>query len=223
MTQRRVGFGMALVLWVSWGMSLAAQVGERAEDLAAGKVLIAQPDMPDPRFAHTVILLVQHGGDGAMGLILNRQTKLPLSKVLDGLQGAKNIEDPAYLGGPVEMESVLVMMRSGEKLSGAKQVLPDVYLIASKAAVEKALLARPDPGRFRAYMGYAGWGPKQLEHEMDLEAWFILRGEAAMVFDPDPDTLWSRLIRKTKAQIARRRPNPRRELKTAVSFAKIGS
>jgi len=220
-TQRWVVFGTALLLWLSGEIRAPAQVGERAEDLAAGKVLIAEPDMPDPRFAHTVILLVQHGADGAMGLIVNRQTKLPLSKVLEGLQGAKNLQDPAYLGGPVEMESVLVMMRSGEKLSEAKQVLPDVYLIASKAAVEKALSGRPDPARFRAYMGYAGWGPKQLEHEMDLEAWFILRGEAAMVFDPDPDTLWSRLIRKAKAQIARRRP--RLELKTPVIFAKIGS
>ena len=205
------------------GRPMRAQAGARATDLGVGKFLIAHRDAPDPRFAHTVILLVKYGPEGAMGVVVNRRTQLPLSRVLERVKGAKGRQDRAFVGGPVEMENVLAMVRSHEKIADGIQALPDVYVIASKDAVEKALAGRPDAASFRAYMGYSGWGPKQLEHEMDLEAWFVLRGDAGIVFDPEPDTVWSRLIHRTDAQIAGKRPPGLTiDLKNPAMFAKIG-
>lgn len=223
----KILFAVAAVLWLVPQAPIQAQAGDRAADLAVGKFLVARRDAPDPRFARTVILLAKYGQEGAMGIVVNRPTQLPLARVLDGVKGAKGRQERAYLGGPVEMENVLAMVRTRENVADGLHVLPDLYVIASKAAVEKALAGKSDPGTFRAYMGYSGWGPKQLEHEMDLEAWFVLKGDTGIVFDPEPETVWSRLIKRTEAQIAERRaptlPGLRIELKSPAMFGKIGS
>jgi putative transcriptional regulator len=197
------------------------QAADQSKILSPGKLLVARRDAPDPRFARTVILLVKHDETGAMGVIINRPTKFPLSQVLDGVRGGKNRQDPAYLGGPVETESVLAIVRSQQKLADGLQVLPDVFVIASKAAVQKALAGKPDSGSFRAFMGYSGWGPKQLEHELDLDAWVVMKGSAAIVFAPEPETVWPRLIQRAEAQIARYF-SPGLGLKSRGIFGKIG-
>src|SRR5271169_783208 len=91
---------------------VAAAQSMRPADLAAGKMLVASRDLPDPNFAKTVVLLVQYDEDGVVGLILNRRSKVPISRLLDDLPGARNRRDPVYAGGPVGTTEVLALVRS---------------------------------------------------------------------------------------------------------------
>src|SRR5437879_4518286 len=181
---------------------LAASAG--AEDLAAGKFLVAPRDAPDRHFAETVILLIDYSQDGAVGLIINRETKVPLSRALEQISGAKDRSDLAYSGGPVEGSAVLALLRSRTKPQDARRVFGDVHLISSRALLDKTLAAGASPDEVRVYLGYAGWGPGQLRREVDLGGWHILRGDADIVFDPEPSTVWRRLVRRTETPVAQR-------------------
>jgi len=193
-----------LFAWMAASMPLLeAQVSARTKDLAPGKFLVASRELLDPNFANTVVLLIHHDEGGAMGLVINRRTKLSLSQVLEGVKDAKSRPDPVYMGGPVELAGVLALLRSRAKPEDVKHVFADVYLISSKAALEKALAAGAERSGFRAYLGYTGWGAGQLEREIELGAWSIWRGDPAMVFDPEPETVWPRMIKRTEATLAR--------------------
>jgi putative transcriptional regulator len=187
--------------------ALAAVPGRPQEpELAAGSFLVSSRDLSDPNFAETVILVLRYDEDeGAMGLIVNRRGDVPLSRVFEDLKGAKGRKDPAYLGGPVEPDNVLALLKSSTKIADAQRVFAGVYLISDKELLEKTLADKAEAGVFHVYLGYAGWGPGQLEHEVDLGAWHILPPDAGSLFDADPDTLWTRLIRRTELRIARQR------------------
>jgi putative transcriptional regulator len=175
-------------------------------ELAAGSFLVSSRDLSDPNFAETVILLLRYDEEeGAMGLIVNRRGDVPLSRVFEDLKQAKGRKDPAYLGGPVEPDNVLALLKSSTKVTDAQRVFAGVYLISDKEQLEKTLAEKPEASVFHVYLGYAGWGPGQLEHEVDLGAWHILPPDAGSVFDADPDSVWTRLIRRTELRIARRR------------------
>jgi putative transcriptional regulator len=176
----------------------------RVDDLGAGKILVASRDLPDPNFSKTVVLLTQFEDDGVVGLILNRRSTVPISRVLESLNGAKDRSDPVYAGGPVSKAAVLALLRSHNKPDDAQRVFGDIYLISTKEQLEKTFASAADSNSLHIYLGYAGWTGPQLENEVDLGAWFIFRGDAAAVFDSDPDSVWPRLIHQTEQQIAAR-------------------
>jgi len=196
------------ILSLQVAVQLAAGQSTRPSDLAQGKLLVAARDLPDPNFAKTVVLLVQYDADGVVGLIVNRRSQVPISKVLDNVAGAKNRTDSVYEGGPVSQTEVLALLRSRKQPGESKRVLADTFLLSSKEDLEQAFQSAVEPDRVHVYAGYAGWTPPQLEHEMDVGAWFVFQGSAASVFDSDPDTLWSRLIRETELRVARAAPLP---------------
>jgi len=179
---------------------------KKTVDLGAGKLLVASRKLGDPNFAETVVLLVRYDAEGVVGLILNRRTHVPLSRVLEGLKAAKGRSDPVYLGGPVETPAVFALFQSPAKLEGAEHIFGGVYLVSTKPLFEQAISARPDPGVFHVYLGYAGWTSDQLRKEVELGAWFIFPADAGAVFDSDPDSLWSQMIRKTELKLARSEP-----------------
>ncbi len=173
-------------------------------ELAAGRFLVASRELGDPNFAETVILLVHYDEQaGAMGLIVNRRTDVPLSRVFHDQKEAQGRADEVYTGGPVDPGGVLALLKSTTKPEESQRVFPGVYLISSKALLEKTLADKADAGMFHVYLGYAGWGPGQLEHEVELGGWQILPPDAADVFHSGPDSVWSRLIRRTELRIAR--------------------
>jgi putative transcriptional regulator len=196
----------ATMLCLEAGVRLAGAQSMRPTDLAAGKLLVASPDLPDPNFAKTVVLLVQYDADGVMGLILNRRSKVPISRVLDGLAGAKNRPEPVYAGGPVGRTDVLALVRSRRPPGDAKRVVGDVFLVSTKEGLEKTFASAADSDTVHVYLGYSGWTAPQLQHELDLGAWYILQGSAKTVFDSEPDALWPQLMRETEMRIASRGP-----------------
>ena len=186
-------------------LDVAAQ-SMRVEDLGVGKLLVAPRDAPDPHFAKTVVLLVQFDGNGTLGLMINHPTKVPISRALEQLKAAKNRSDPIYLGGPVEASMVLALLRARNQPDDARRVVGDVYLVSTRPLLERTLAAGTGPGEFHAYAGYCGWGAGQLEKEMKLGGWYIFSGDAKLVFDSDPDSVWSRLIARMEQKVERWRP-----------------
>ncbi len=203
----------AMIGMVALGTPTRAQQptpSKDAKNLAAGKLLVASRDLGDPNFAETVVLLVHYDAEGAVGLILNRRTHVPLSRVLEGIKAAKDRSDPVYLGGPVETPAVFSLLRSPTKVEGAEHIFGGVYLITTKDLLEKTIAARPDQQTFHVYLGYAGWSNEQLRTEMALGAWFIFPGDAGAVFKSDPDSLWQHMIGKTELKLAKSEPARRR-------------
>jgi putative transcriptional regulator len=176
----------------------------QTSDLAVGKFLVASRDLGDPNFAKTVILLVRYKEDqGAVGLVVNRATDVPISRVFQDLKEAKSRTDPVYVGGPVELNSVMALLKTASKPPNSTRVFNDIYLISNKDLLKATLAAGAESSVFHAYVGYAGWGAGQLEHEVGLGAWHIMAADAATVFHSDPDSVWPRLIRRTETQVAR--------------------
>lgn len=178
---------------------------QNAKSLGAGRLLVASRELGDPHFAGTVILLVRYDEKGVLGLVLNRRTDVPLSRALD-LKAAKDRSDPIYLGGPVGHPAMFALFQSPAKVEGAENVFGGVYLITDRDLFEHTISARPDPGVFHVYVGYAGWTKEQLRTEVQLGAWFVFPADAGTVFNSNPDSLWQQMIRKTEMQMAKSEP-----------------
>lgn len=189
------------------------------DHLAAGQFLVATDKLEDPNFSQAVVLLIDYDADqGAVGIIVNRKTELTLAKIFPD---KKATEDPVFEGGPVEIQVVQALIRSATKPSKATLLVGDVYATGSKTEIDKAISSRAAPSRFRAFLGYAGWGGGQLEDEIKVGAWSIVRATPKTIFDENPDSLWDRLNRQANSQIAALHPNANRTGHAAV-FATLG-
>jgi putative transcriptional regulator len=174
------------------------------DELGMGKLLVASRGLGDPNFAKTVVLLVQCDPEGVVGLTINRRTNIPLSRVFKEFGAAKELSDPVYAGGPVDIPTVFALMRSQSKIDGAQQITGGIQLISTKSRFEQILTKRPIPADFHVYLGYAGWTRDQLRQEIQLGAWFIFQGDTQTVFNANPDSLWPQLIRQTELKLAKR-------------------
>jgi len=172
------------------------------DELGLGKLLVASRSLSDPSFAKTVVLLVQYDSKSVVGLMINRRTNVPLSRVFKQLKAARDRLDPVYAGGPVDIPAVFALLRSQSAVEGAEHITGGVYLISAKSRFEDMLSKRPDPATFHVYLGYAGWTPEQLHQEVKLGAWFIFQGDTQTVFNADPDSLWLQMIRQTEWKMA---------------------
>jgi putative transcriptional regulator len=175
----------------------------QSDGLAVGRLLVASRGLGDPNFAKTVILLVRYSEDhGGVGLVINKRTDVPMARLFHDLKEAGGRMDPVYIGGPVELNSVQALLKSASKPDGADRIFGDVYLIENRDLLARTLASGVEASVFHAYIGYAGWGAGQLEHEFELGAWRILPGDVESVFHGDPDSVWERLIRRTETHIA---------------------
>ena len=177
--------------------------------LATGKLLIASRDLRDPNFVESVVLLVEYNNKGAVGLVVNARTDVPLSRIFEHLDLGVNAVRQAFAGGPVSRTTALALTRSRAGAAEGRPVTGGISLLATRDLLERSLKSAADPDRFRVYLGYAGWGPEQLEREIGLGAWHVLNAEPNLVFDEDPATLWRRLIRRTEMLLASASPGYR--------------
>jgi len=178
------------VAWRALILIVCASIPGIAENLAVGKLLVASGKSHDPDLARTVILLVHYDQQGAIGLILNRPSKVPLSDVMPEL---KNASTPVFAGGPVTI-GVRALLQSASKPDQAVHIFGDVSMISNKSLLEKMIDARTPPTKFRVYAGYTGWSAEQLQSEGQLGLWHVLPADASAVFDPVPEKVWPRLI-----------------------------
>ena len=174
--------------------------------LAPGKLLVAARNLPDPNFSDAVVLLVDLNDRGAMGIIVNRPTQAKLTEILPGLAGS-TAAGTAYFGGPVQVSGVLALLRSELARTDCRKVAADVYLVNTREVLDEVLRAGTGPDRFRVYAGYAGWEAGQLQREAALGAWHVFEGDPDVVFDPQPDSVWQRQIRRTEDLMAEHSAN----------------
>jgi putative transcriptional regulator len=195
---------------VTWAVLSGAAAGPSPDRdpsrLRPGLFLYAAPGVKDSRFAESVVLLVQHGPEGSMGLVVNRPTDMPLHEALVKVEGARGSGLRVYWGGPVQPEAILALVRSSSPSPGAQTVLADVHLTGDLADVRAALSGEDPAGRLRVFTGCAGWTAGQLPAEVRAGVWVLDQADAASVFTPDPSTLWLRIHDILKRLEARDRP-----------------
>lgn len=155
-----------------------------------GRLLVANPRMVDPNFDRTIVLMLAHGDEGALGVVLNRPGETP---VRDMLPGWENVATPPLLvfaGGPVDPASVLCLVhrRNGELGTFDMEEGPEAAGLAAE--------------RLRLFAGYAGWGAGQLEGELEAGGWFVVDAQAADAFSPEPESLWRSVLRRQRSTLA---------------------
>jgi len=156
-----------------------------------GILLVAKPSLVDPNFRETVVLVTQAGDGSTVGVILNRPTEARSEKS----------REPIYAGGPVMRQVTLALFSAGDAPRGpAFHVTQGVYLSMHPANID-ALSARPGQ-RLRIFAGFSGWGPGQLQRELQLDAWFVLPVTEDALFRDDTRGLWKELIEKARGSRA---------------------
>jgi putative transcriptional regulator len=162
-------------------------------------LLLSMPQLQDPNFSRTVVLLCEYGPDGAFGLVLNRPTDMPASSMvrLDPpiLEGNAM---PLWIGGPVEPERGWILLADEPRAAEFKLIHDGLYLSTSVALLRDLLQTRPAP-RARVLAGYAGWGPGQLDEELAQSAWLIADLDLDIVFDTAADAMWETAVRRIGA------------------------
>jgi len=164
-----------------------------------GVLLVASPSLEDPNFHQAVVLIVEHGSGGTIGLTLNRSTNVLLSKALPDITALKGTSYRLFAGGPVEPTRFLLLLRLKEPPADARSVFDGVYLGRTPKVLERIIPQAKPTETFRAFAGFAAWAPRQLEAEMLLGAWGILPPDSVGIFDKDPDALWQDCISRLQA------------------------
>lgn len=174
--------------------------GRQAKVLSKGKFLVASREIKDPRFAETVILILDYSAEGSIGLVINRRTDVKLSTLLPTIKALKHLPDTAYVGGPVNEGSVFLLVRDQAHHPELLRVLEDVYVSSSLSVFDKVLRDKGLRESFRAYVGYAGWAAGQLDREVSKGQWHVLQADAGTVFNKKPSGVWRELIARATAQ-----------------------
>ena len=158
-----------------------------------GHLLVAGPDLLDPNFRRSVILVGEHGAEGAMGVILNRPSPVSVSDAVPPLADLVDDTDRVHVGGPVQPQAILVLGDFRNPAEAAALVLGSIGFLPGEieTAADGGSLARA-----RVFAGYAGWGPGQLESEIAEESWILEPALPADVFTEEADALWSAVLRR---------------------------
>ncbi|MEW6322501.1 MAG: YqgE/AlgH family protein [Acidobacteriota bacterium] len=163
-------------------------------------LLVSMPQMVDPNFTRTVVLLAEYGREGAFGIVVNRLMEQPASDVITADPPLDVDPDlHLYVGGPVEPFRAWILTSHRELDAEAFEVKEGVYLSASPALIRHTLQSPPDPS-IRLVVGYAGWGAGQLDDELAASAWLMAPVEPDLIFDTPLDAMWETAIRRLGAE-----------------------
>ena len=165
--------------------------------LGKGIFLVANRKLVDPNFRRSVVLLVAHGDDGAMGVVVNRPTPLTLSAVLPDIAELAERSDPLYLGGPVATSQITLLLRAAKPPENAQHVFRDVYFSGSLTTLMQHVRDEQIADTMQAYAGYAGWAAGQLEGEVERGDWSLVEADAELLFSSSPEDMWRELNRQS--------------------------
>ena len=164
-----------------------------------GVLLVASPSLKDPNFRQAVVLIVEHGSGGTLGLVLNRSTRVLLSEALPDLTVLKGSTHRLFAGGPVEPNRLLVLFRLKEPPAGSQLIFDGVYVGDRPKILERIVRQAKPTDTFRAFAGSARWAPEQLKYEILQGAWAILPPDSSGIFDQNPATFWQDCIGRLSA------------------------
>jgi putative transcriptional regulator len=167
-----------------------------------GRLLVAAPSLVDPNFARAVVLLLAHGDQGALGLVLNRPTRTSLAASLPEWDELASQPTVVFAGGPVTEGTIcLARLRSDVSVPGSGY-LPLRGPLGTVDLDSDPVLVAPGIERLRVFAGYAGWGPGQVEAELAQDAWWVVDVDDTDVFTTDPTELWKRVLRRQGGRLA---------------------
>jgi putative transcriptional regulator len=162
-------------------------------DSLRGHLLVAAPDLLDPNFHRTVVLVGEHGEEGAMGVVLNRRSDVTVEDAVPALTELVDGDELVHVGGPVQTQAIVVLAEFDDPEHAGVLVFGTVGFLPGEVADADEL---GDLARARVFAGYAGWGPGQLESELAESSWIIEPAQPEDVFTPDPGALWSAVLRR---------------------------
>lgn len=175
-----------------------AEPPEDPEQSLRGSLLIASPALVDPNFARSVVLITEHGSEGAMGVVLNRPSEVAVGDVAPEL-GEIVAGEPVFIGGPVQPQALVVLAEFHDASAAAWIVTEDVGFVGAETEYsDLSDVIR----RGRVYAGYSGWGAGQLEGELAEDAWIIEPPQPAELFCEDPEELWHQVLARKGGQFA---------------------
>ena len=158
-----------------------------------GKFLIASPHLSDPNFARSVVLMIEHHDEGALGVVINRESQVSVGAIWEQLNDSKcDCQVCMSLGGPVQGPMIAL---HGHPQFSESEIVPGVYLATQREYL--ADLISQDLQPLRIFTGYAGWGAGQLESEIQAGGWLTHCGSAEHVFSDDLTSLWQVVLRST--------------------------
>jgi putative transcriptional regulator len=167
-------------------------------DSLRGQFLIASTALRDGNFFRTVVLIVQHDNQGAMGLVINRPAGVTVARALKNHFELPETGEMVYFGGPVERNALFVLHNDPELEESSNPVVEGIFVGGSPEVFE-SVVSRASKGegnlRFRVFFGCAGWGPEQLEGELARNDWLLLNAKEEFVFHHDPYAVWELLLR----------------------------
>jgi len=168
-------------------------------DSLRGRLLIASPVLVDPNFHRAVVLITEHSEEGAMGVVLNRPSDTEVGAAVPELAALVGESEAVFAGGPVQTEALIVLAEFRDRAAAAAIVVADVGLVS--AEMETGELAEAIR-RARVFAGYSGWGPGQLEAELEEEAWIVEAPVPGELFAEDPEALWSAVLARKGGRFA---------------------
>jgi putative transcriptional regulator len=163
-----------------------------------GHCLVATKSLRDPNFHKTVVLLLEHGDQGATGLIVNRPSSIKVAHALSGHFNLPEMDDVVFVGGPVE-PSALLMLHNAELFQDSESSpVPGLYIGGSAESFEQVLMksGTGDQAHFRIFSGYSGWGAGQLESEIDHGDWLVHPGCCDLLFRADPYEVYDIVLQR---------------------------
>jgi putative transcriptional regulator len=168
-------------------------------DSMRSQLLVASPQLADPNFARTVVLITEHNDDGAMGVVLNRPAATSVADAAPELEALVPPGDDVYVGGPVQPSSVIVLAEFEEPVDNSVPVFGQVGFVGAGADPTQLAAA---VGRARVFAGFAGWSTGQLETELERDDWFLEPARPDDVFTPAPEELWSDVLERKGGEYA---------------------
>jgi putative transcriptional regulator len=162
-----------------------------------GTLLAATPQMLDPNFMHTVVLMVQHAEEGAYGLVVNKASTLTVDQLLSDHPLLGQLAFPVHWGGPVGLDTLQILHRVPDEVPGGLDLGGGLYMGGDLDAVGRFLSERGEAARrdLRFLIGYSGWGQGQLEMELTTESWLPAAASADLVFADDQQRTWRAVVR----------------------------
>ena len=165
-----------------------------------GRLLVAAPPLVDPNFDRTVVLVLEHGEDGGLGIVLNRRSETALDDVFPEWRELASPPEFAFAGGPVATDAVIALARRRHvDIEGFVEILDDLGTID---LADDPLRIGAALGSLRVFAGYAGWAPGQLEAELHQGAWFVVSAEPGDPFVSAPERLWRDVLRRQRGRLA---------------------
>jgi putative transcriptional regulator len=164
-----------------------------------GSFLVSASHLRDPNFYRSVVLMLEHNDNGAMGLVINRPSAMTIAKALSQKNPVNGGDAPVFVGGPVEPTSLFILHNCLSLGKSDQELAPGVFLAGSEDSFDEVVRSgkKPEVGvKFRLISGYAGWGEGQLEGELARGDWHILPADGALVLEEDVYGLWEVCTRR---------------------------